>query len=146
MISNEDKLKLLSSIETCLPAVVRKVNGKSVDVEILIKKTLLNGVVDNDNKYITNVPLFISGGSAFSIEYPIKENVDLVLLLCLSRDSGRWKSNKTNVSIAKSALGNTLQDFVAVPFSLETGKATIKIDDDGTVLINDNVKILLWKK
>lgn len=142
MISNEDKLKLLSSIETCLPAVVRKVNGKSVDVEILIKKTLLNGVVDNDNKYITNVPLLKSGGSAFSIEYPAKEN-DLVLLLCLSRDSGRWKSNKTKVSIAKSALGNTLQDFVAVPFSLETGKASIKIDDDGAVLINDNVKILL---
>lgn len=142
MISNEDKLKLLSSIETCLPAVVRKVNGKSVDVEILIKKTLLNGVVDNDNKYITNVPLLKSGGSAFSIEYPAKEN-DFVLLLCLSRDSGRWKSNKTKVSIAKSALGNTLQDFVAVPFSLETGKASIKIDDDGTVLINDNVKILL---
>jgi len=142
MISNEDKLKLLSSIETCLPAVVKKVNGKSVDVEILIKKTLLNGVVDNDNKCITNVPLLKSGGSAFSIEYPTKEN-DLVLLLCLSRDSGRWKSNKTKVSIAKSALGNTLQDFVAVPFSLETGKASIKIDDDGTVLINDNVKILL---
>lgn len=142
MISNEDKLKLLSSIETCLPAVVKKVNGKSVDVEILIKKTLLNGVVDNDNKYITNVPLLKSGGSAFSIEYPTKEN-DLVILLCLSRDSGRWKSNKTKVSIAKSALGNTLQDFVAVPFSLETGKASIKIDDDGTVLINDNVKILL---
>ena len=142
MISNEDKLKLLSSIETCLPAIVKKVNGNNVDVEVLIKKTLLNGVVDNDNKYITNVPLLKSGGSAFSIEYPTKEN-DLVLLLCLSRDSGRWKSNKTKVSIAKSALGNTLQDFVAVPFSLETGKASIKIDDDGTVLINDNVKILL---
>lgn len=142
MISNEDKLKLLSSIETCLPAIVRKVNGNNVDVEVLIKKTLLNGVVDNENKYITNVPLLKSGGSAFSLEYPTKEN-DLVLLLCLSRDSGRWKANKTKVSIAKSALGNTLQDFVAVPFSLETGKASIKIDDDGTVLINDNVKILL---
>ena len=142
MISNEDKLKLLSSIETCLPAIVKKVNGNNVDVEVLIKKTLLNGVVDNDNKYITNVPLLKSGGSAFSIEYPTKEN-DLVLLLCLSRDSGRWKANKKKVSIAKSALGNTLQDFVAVPFSLETGKASIKIDDDGTVLINDNVKILL---
>ena len=67
-------------------------------------------------------------------------------MLCLSRDSGRWKANKTKVSIAKSALGNTLQDFIAVPFSLETGKASIKVDDDGTVLINDNVKILLWKK
>ena len=142
MISNEDKLKLLSSIETCLPAIVKKVNGKNVDVEILIKKTLLNGVVDNDNKYITNVPLLKIGGSAFSIEYPTKEN-DLVLLLCLSRDSGRWKSNKTKVSIAKSALGNTLQDFVAIPFALEKGKASIKVDDDGTVLINDNVKILL---
>ena len=142
MISNEDKLKLLSSIETCLPAIVRKVNGNNVDVEVLIKKTLLNGVVDNENKYITNVPLLKSGGSAFSIEYPTKEN-DLVLLLCLSRDSGRWKANKTKVSIAKSALGNTLQDFVAVPFSLETGKASIKVDDDGTILINDNVKILL---
>ena len=142
MISNEDKLKLLSSIETCLPAIVKKVNGNNVDVEVLIKKTLLNGVVDNENKYITNVPLLKSGGSAFSLEYPTKEN-DLVLLLCLSRDSGRWKANKTKVSIAKSALGNTLQDFVAVPFSLETGKASIKIDDDGTVLINDNVKILL---
>ena len=145
MISNEDKLKLLSSIETCLPAIVRKVNGNNVDVEVLIKKTLLNGVVDNENKYITNVPLLKSGGSAFSLEYPTKEN-DLVLLLCLSRDSGRWKANKTKVSIAKSALGNTLQDFVAVPFSLETGKASIKVDDDGTILINDNVKILLWKK
>ena len=142
MISNEDKLRLLSSIETCLPAIVRKVNGNNVDVELLIKKTLLNGVVDNENKYITNVPLLKSGGSAFSIEYPTKEN-DLVLLLCLSRDSGRWKANKTKVSIAKSALGNTLQDFVAVHFSLETGKASIKVDDDGTVLINDNVKILL---
>jgi hypothetical protein len=142
MISNEDKLRLLSSIETCLPAIVKKVNGNNVDVEVLIKKTLLNGVVDNENKYITNVPLLKSGGSAFSIEYPTKEN-DLVLLLCLSRDSGRWKANKTKVSIAKSALGNTLQDFVAVPFSLETGKASIKVDDDGTVLINDNVKILL---
>jgi len=145
MISNEDKLKLLSSIETCLPAIVRKVNGNNVDVEVLIKKTLLNGVVDNENKYITNVPLLKSGGSAFSLEYPTKEN-DLVLLLCLSRDSGRWKANKTKVSIAKSALGNTLQDFVAVPFSLETGKASIKVDDDGSILINDNVKILLWKK
>lgn len=145
MISNEDKLKLLSSIETCLPAIVRKVNGNNVDVEVLIKKTLLNGVVDNENKYITNVPLLKSGGSAFSIEYPTKEN-DLVLLLCLSRDSGRWKANKTKVSIAKSALGNTLQDFVAIPFSLETGKASIKVDDDGSILINDNVKILLWKK
>lgn len=142
MILNEDKLKLLSSIETCLPAIVKKVNGNNVDVEVLIKKTLLNGVVDNENKYITNVPLLKSGGSAFSLEYPTKEN-DLVLLLCLSRDSGRWKANKTKVSIAKSALGNTLQDFVAVPFSLETGKASIKVDDDGTVLINDNVKILL---
>jgi len=142
MISNEDKLKLLSSIETCLPAIVRKVNGNNVDVEVLIKKTLLNGVVDNENKYITNVPLLKSGGSAFSLEYPTKEN-DLVLLLCLSRDSGRWKANKTKVSIAKSALGNTLQDFVAVPFSLETGKASIKVDDDGSILINDNVKILL---
>ncbi len=142
MISNEDKLRLLSSIETCLPAIVRKVNGNNVDVEVLIKKTLLNGVVDNENKYITNVPLLKYGGSAFSIEYPTKEN-DLVLLLCLSRDSGRWKANKTKVSIAKSALGNTLQDFVAVPFSLETGKASIKVDDDGTILINDNVKILL---
>ena len=145
MISNEDKLKLLSSIETCLPAIVKKVNGNNVDVEVLIKKTLLNGVVDNENKYITNVPLLKSGGSAFSLEYPTKEN-DLVLLLCLSRDSGRWKANKTKVSIAKSALGNTLQDFVAIPFTLETGKASIKVDDDGTVLINDNVKILLWKK
>ena len=145
MILNEDKLKLLSSIETCLPAIVKKVNGNNVDVELLIKKTLLNGVVDNENKYITNVPLLKSGGSAFSIEYPIKEN-DLVLLLCLSRDSGRWKANKTKVSIAKSALGNTLQDFVAVPFSLETGKASIKVNDDGSILINDNVKILLWKK
>ena len=145
MISNEDKLKLLSSIETCLPAIVKKVNGNNVDVEVLIKKTLLNGVVDNDNKYITNVPLLKSGGSAFSLEYPTKEN-DLVLLLCLSRDSGRWKANKTKVSIAKSALGNTLQDFVAIPFALEKGKASIKVDDDGTVLINDNVKILLWKK
>ena len=142
MIPNEDKLKLLSSIETCLPAIVKKVNGNNVDVEVLIKKTLLNGVVDNENKYITNVPLLKSGGSAFSIEYPTKEN-DLVLLLCLSRDSGRWKANKTKVSIAKSALGNTLQDFVAIPFSLETGKASIKVDDDGTILINDNVKILL---
>lgn len=142
MISNEDKLKLLSSIETCLPAIVKKVNGKNVDVEILIKKTLLNGVVDNDNKYITNVPLFKSGGSAFSIEYPVNEN-DFVLLLCLSRDSGRWKSNKTKVSIAKSALGNTLQDFVAVPFSLETGRASIKIDDDGTMTLNENVTIKL---
>jgi hypothetical protein len=142
MISNEDKLRLLSSIETCLPAIVRKVNGNNVDVEVLIKKTLLNGVVDNENKYITNVPLLKSGGSAFSLEYPTKEN-DLVLLLCLSRDSGRWKANKTKVSIAKSALGNTLQDFVAIPFSLETGKASIKVDDDGTILINDNVKILL---
>ena len=142
MISNEDKLKLLSSIETCLPAIVKKVNGNNVDVEVLIKKTLLNGVVDNDNKYITNVPLLKSGGSAFSLEYPTKEN-DLVLLLCLSRDSGRWKANKTKVSIAKSALGNTLQDFVAIPFSLEKGKASINVDDDGTVLINDNVKILL---
>ena len=142
MILNEDKLKLLSSIETCLPAIVKKVNGNNVDVELLIKKTLLNGVVDNENKYITNVPLLKSGGSAFSLEYPTKEN-DLVLLLCLSRDSGRWKANKTKVSIAKSALGNTLQDFVAVPFSLETGKASIKVDDDGTILINDNVKILL---
>lgn len=145
MISNEDKLRLLSSIETCLPAIVKKVNGNNVDVEVLIKKTLLNGVVDNENKYITNVPLLKSGGSAFSLEYPTKEN-DLVLLLCLSRDSGRWKANKTKVSIAKSALGNTLQDFVAIPFSLETGKASIKVDDDGTILINDNVKILLWKK
>lgn len=142
MISNEDKLRLLSSIETCLPAIVKKVNGNNVDVEVLIKKTLLNGVVDNENKYITNVPLLKSGGSAFSLEYPTKEN-DLVLLLCLSRDSGRWKANKTKVSIAKSALGNTLQDFVAIPFSLETGKASIKVDDDGTILINDNVKILL---
>ena len=142
MISNEDKLRLLSSIETCLPAIVKKVNGNNVDVEVLIKKTLLNGVVDNENKYITNVPLLKSGGSAFSIEYPANEN-DLVLLLCLSRDSGRWKANKTKVSIAKSALGNTLQDFVAIPFSLETGKASIKVDDDGTILINDNVKILL---
>ena len=142
MISNEDKLRLLSSIETCLPAIVKKVNGNNVDVEVLIKKTLLNGVVDNENKYITNVPLLKSGGSAFSIEYPANEN-DLVLLLCLSRDSGRWKANKTKVSIAKSALGNTLQDFVAIPFSLETGKASIKVDDDGSILINDNVKILL---
>ena len=142
MISNEDKLRLLSSIETCLPAIVKKVNGNNVDVEVLIKKTLLNGVVDNENKYITNVPLLKSGGSAFSIEYPANEN-DLVLLLCLSRDSGRWKANKTKVSIAKSALGNTLQDFVAIPFSLETGKASIKVDYDGTILINDNVKILL---
>ena len=142
MISNEDKLRLLSSIETCLPAIVKKVNGNNVDVEVLIKKTLLNGVVDNENKYITNVPLLKSGGSAFSLEYPTKEN-DLVLLLCFSRDSGRWKANKTKVSIAKSALGNTLQDFVAIPFSLETGKASIKVDDDGTILINDNVKILL---
>ena len=145
MISNEDKLKLLSSIETCLPAVVKKVNGNNVDVELLIKKTLLNGVVDNENKYITNVPLLKSGGSAFSLEYPTKEN-DLVLLLCLSRDSGRWKANKTKVSIAKSALGNTLQDFVAFPIGIKKGKASIKVDDDGTILINDNVKILLWKK
>ena len=142
MISNEDKLKLLSSIETCLPAIVRKVNGNNVDVEVLIKKTLLNGVVDNENKYITNVPLLKSGGSAFSIEYPANEN-DLVLLLCLSRDSGRWKANKTKVSIAKSALGNTLQDFVAFPIALEKGKASIKVNDDGSILINDNVKILL---
>ena len=145
MISNEDKLRLLSSIETCLPAIVKKVNGNNVDVEVLIKKTLLNGVVDNENKYITNVPLLKCGGSAFSIEYPANEN-DLVLLLCLSRDSGRWKANKTKVSIAKSALGNTLQDFVAFPFALEKGKASIKVDDDGSILINDNVKILLWKK
>lgn len=121
MILNEDKLKLLSSIETCLPAIVKKVNGNNVDVEVLIKKTLLNGVVDNENKYITNVPLLKSGGSAFSLEYPTNEN-DLVLLLCLSRDSGRWKANKTKVSIAKSALGNTLQDFVAIPFALRKAR------------------------
>lgn len=145
MISNEDKLRLLSSIETCLPAIVRKVNGNNVDVEVLIKKTLLNGVVDNENKYITNVPLLKCGSSAFSIEYPVNEN-DLVLLLCLSRDSGRWKANKTKVSIAKSALGNTLQDFVAFPIGIKKGKASIKVDDDGSILINDNVKILLWKK
>lgn len=145
MILNEDKLKLLSSIETCLPAIVKKVNGNNVDVELLIKKTLLNGVVDNENKYITNVPLLKSGGSAFSIEYPANEN-DLVLLLCLSRDSGRWKANKTKVSIAKSALGNTLQDFVAFPIGIKKGKASIKVNDDGSILINDNVKILLWKK
>ena len=144
MISNEDKLRLLSSIETCLPAIVKKVNGNNVDVEVLIKKTLLNGVVDNENKYITNVPLLKSGGSAFSIEYPANEN-DLVLLLCLSRDSGRWKANKTKVSIAKSALGNTLQDFVAFPIGIKKGKASIKVNDDGSILINDNVKILLWK-
>ena len=36
MISNEDKLKLLSSIETGLPAIVKKVNGNNVDVEVLI--------------------------------------------------------------------------------------------------------------
>lgn len=142
MISNEDKLKLLSSIETCLPAIVKKVNGNNVDVELLIKKTLLNGVVDNENKYITNVPLLKSGGSAFSIEYPANEN-DLVILLCLSRDSGRWKANKTKVSIAKSALGNTLQDFVAFPIGIKKGKASIKVNDDGSILINDNVKILL---
>ena len=66
-------------------------------------------------------------GSAFSIEYPANEN-DLVLLLCLSRDSGRWKANKTKVSIAKSALGNTLQDFVAFPIGIKKGKASIKVN------------------
>ncbi len=142
MIENIDKLKILSSIETCLPGIVKRVNGKNIDVEILIKKVLYNGIVDIENKFVTNVPVIYTGSSSFTIDYKLKEN-DLVLLICMSRDSGKWKLNKKSVSIPNSCVGNTLSDFVAIPFSIEKGKSSIVIDDDGTMTLNENVTIKL---
>ena len=58
-----------------------------MDVEVLIKKTLLNGVVDNENKYITNAFHCGKDGGRCLAEYPAKENDLVMILLCrVSRD------------------------------------------------------------
>ncbi len=133
------------NFESAMPGIISSVNNDgTVNVVPMIKKVATNGVIDVENLVILSVPLIDLGGAYCSIEIePVKN--DTVMLLAMSRDSGKWKSSDwKKPQTPNSCDGNNLNDFVAflTHFNGSGGtKAKIKIASDGIVTINGHLEI-----
>lgn len=125
----------LENIETTLPGVIVAVNDDgSVDCKPCIRKVASNGVIDVQNITIPKIPLMKLGGANAEITFPSKVG-DQVLLVAFSRDSTKWKKTGKDDTIPDSALGLTLNDFVAIPFIRQSndGAAKIRVTEDGDI-------------
>lgn len=134
----------LENFWTAAPAFVKAVDGDKVSVQIATKTKLTNGFV-LDIPVIDNVPIMQLGSSAGKIKLHIKEG-DPVILIFFSSDPTDFFSKKDgNICAAKSITRNSLNYCVAIPLSRggHEAKGVIEFYEDGTVTINNHLKVTL---
>lgn len=132
-----------AAFETCVPGIIRKVNGNTVDVEPSIRSCSNSGIVAKfDGFRFLDVPLLRFGNNVVTVDVEPKEG-DRVLLLFISRNIKKWKTDgwKDTPSNPGGISRNDGGNCVALQISWGGAPNFVKVDKDGNLSISTGGKI-----